>query len=451
MFESNHEKRFDSASEGQDNKKYSLLGVALTLMLVAAGFFSGFQIGTTSDDGASMEANVFSFFSSSPKATPNQDVSLDQFWRVWNLMEEKYVTEGEESLLSDEERIEGAINGLVASYNDPYSVYLPKVESEEFNQNISGNFGGVGMEVGMREGLITVIAPLPSTPAERSGILSGDVIVRIDDRSTERMSIDEAVRLIRGEKGTTVTLSIFRDGENELLEIDVLRDIISIPTIDTEIDGDVFIISLYSFNAVSEKLMQDALREYVQSGTKKMILDLRGNPGGFLQTANAISSFFLPTGKVILRENFGSGRSEVVYRSQGKVLHQFAPEEMVVLIDQGSASASEILAGALQEHGVATLIGETTFGKGSVQELVSLPGGSSLKVTVARWMTPNGRSISEGGLDPDITIERTAQDRIDEKDPQLEGALAWIRGQREQFEQVEQNEEPQTEEELEVE
>jgi carboxyl-terminal processing protease len=192
----------------------------------------------------------------------------------------------------------------------------------------------------------------------------------------------------------------------------------------------VFIITLYSFNALSEAEMQNALRGYVESGKRKLILDLRGNPGGFLQSAVNISSFFLPAGAVVVREDFGESREERVYRSTGRQLKSLVsdliPEEMVVLIDGGSASASEIVAGALQEHGVATLIGSQTFGKGSVQELVELGDGSSLKVTIARWLTPNGTSISDGGLAPDIAVERTPQDRTEERDPQLDEALNFL-------------------------
>ncbi|MCA9361108.1 S41 family peptidase [Candidatus Kaiserbacteria bacterium] len=429
-----------------ERKSRSFLGAGLAMVLAGAAFFSGLQIGLNDsfNNGEKMQAGIISALFASPKA-PAEDVNLDEFWRVWNLMDEKYVVDSEAEPITDEMKLHGAIAGLVASYNDPYSVFFPPKESEEFNETISGNFSGVGMEVGIRNDLITVIAPLPNTPAEKAGILSGDVIAKIDGETTERLSIDQAVDLIRGEQGTTVNLTVFREGESELLEISVVRDVITIPTIDTKQEGDVFIISLYNFNALSEAMMQDALREYVQSGTKKMILDLRGNPGGFLQSANAIASYFLPAGKIIVREDFGGGQDQVLYRSQGKVLHDFAPDELVVLVDGGSASASEILAGALQEHKVATLIGETTFGKGSVQELIDLPNKAALKVTIARWFTPNGKSISEGGLEPDLVIERTPQDRLNDIDPQLEAALKWVHGERDFVSTLNQDEEAETE------
>jgi carboxyl-terminal processing protease len=404
-----------------------LLGSGLALLLAAAAFFSGVHLGTGGDGSLSMEAGLFSFFKPTP--APSAEVDMAEFWRVWDLMDEKFVS-ATGTPLTDEEKVRGAIAGLVKSYDDPYTMYLPPSEAEDFNEEISGNFSGVGMEVGVRDDIITVIAPLPETPAFKAGIISGDKITKIGDVSTEDMGVDEAVKLIRGEKGTEVTLTIYRDGETELLEITVVRDTITVPTTKTEQQGDVFIISLYSFNALSEMKMQEALREYVKSGADKLVLDLRGNPGGYLQSAVTIASYFLPAGEVVVREQFGSGEGEEVYRSQGRTLKQYAPKEMVVLVDGGSASASEILAGALKEHGVATVIGQTTFGKGSVQELVDLPNGSSLKVTIARWLTPNGASISENGLEPNISIERTPEQVVAGEDPQLEAAVSWLKGDK---------------------
>lgn len=399
-----------------------LLGAGLSVLLAAAAFFSGIQIGSETR----LEAGIGSLFAAEPAA--EEAVDLDDFWRVWELLDDKFVASTSTDPLTDEERIHGAIDGLVETYGDPYTVFLPPVDAAAFEEDIQGNFGGVGMEVGIRDDVVTVISPLPNTPAEQAGLASGDKIIKIDEVSTEDMNIDAAVKLIRGEKGTAVRLTIFREGESEFLEIEVVRDTISIPTIETEIQGDVFIIRLFSFNALAEAKVQDALREFVESDAAKLVVDLRGNPGGFLQSAVSISGFFLPTGKVVVRESFGNGADEQLYRSQGKILRGFAPEQIVVLVDGGSASASEILAGALSQHGAATLIGENTFGKGSVQELVDLSDGSSVKITVARWLTPNGTSISHGGLAPDIEIIRTPQQRIDEIDPQLEAALKFLGG-----------------------
>jgi len=405
----------------------SFLGAGLAVLLAAAAFFSGLQVGNGTLQNDSLQAGLFSFFVKTNAS--QEEADLSQFWAVWDLLEEKYVSASSTDGLSVEKRIEGAIKGLVKSYGDPYTIFMPPTDADMFEEDISGNFGGVGMEVGLREGFVTVIAPLPDTPATEAGIVAGDVIAEIDEKNTEGMGIDEAVRLIRGEPGTQVSLKLYREGEIEPLVKVVTRAEIDIPTVKTEERDGVFIISLYSFNAIAEGKMDEALREYAKSGAKKLVLDVRGNPGGFLQSAVSIGSYFVPKGKTIVRENFGEGLEEEQYRSSGKTLGAM-PEEMLVLIDGGSASASEILAGALQEHGIAKLLGEQTFGKGSVQELVRLKDGSSLKVTVARWFTPNGISISEGGLTPDIVVERTPQQIIDGQDPQLEAAIKWLNGDK---------------------
>lgn len=409
-------------TSGEKNKSNApFLGIGLAVLLATATFFSGLHIGNDTQ----LEANIFSFLSRETRA--DDAVNMDEFWRVWNLLDQKFVISSTTPPLSREEKIRGAISGLVKSYSDPYTIYLPPEESASFEEEISGNFSGVGMEVGIRDDIVTIISPLPNSPAEKAGLIAGDSIIRIDGESSEGMSIDEAVQRIRGEQGTEVSITIFRKGEEEFRDIKVIRDTITIPTSKTEIKGDVFVISLYSFNALSEAEMQQALRAYVKSGKKKLVLDLRGNPGGYLQSAVAIGSYFIPLGKTIVRESFGGDTKEEIYRSSGRMLGAFAPEKFVVLVDGGSASASEILAGALKEHHVATIIGSQTFGKGSVQELVKLEDGSSLKVTVARWLTPDGISISEGGLTPDIVVERTPADRTELKDPQLDTALEFLK------------------------
>lgn len=410
----------DEQQEMNARPRRSLLGVGLAMLLAVATFFSGLHVGSD----MRLEASLGALFR--PETQADTSIDLSQFWNVWNILEEKFVSGTTSEDVAREERIRGAIGGLVDSYGDPYTVYLPPEEASAFADEISGNFSGVGMEVGIRDDIITVIAPLPESPAEKAGILTGDAIIKIDETSTEGMSTDEAVRRIRGEKGTEVHLTIYREGETEFREFTIVRDTIVIPTSKVEERGDVFIIALYSFNALAEAEMQNALRSFVRSGKEKLIIDLRGNPGGYLESAVSIASYFLPLGKVVVREHFGEGLGEELYRSSGKELGASAPKKLVVLIDGGSASASEILAGALKEHGVATLIGETTFGKGSVQELIELEDGSSLKVTIARWLTPNGNSISDGGLAPDIAVEVTEEDREADKDPQLEAALTFL-------------------------
>jgi carboxyl-terminal processing protease len=409
-------------------KKSNLLGVSLALLLAVGAFFSGFHANELiSKEGQT--ASIFSFFSSKETvANTQEDIDLEQFWKVWKLLDEKFTSASSTLKVTSEDRINGAIQGMVSAYGDPYTVFMPPAQSADFSEDISGNFSGIGMEVGIKDKVITVISPLPNTPAEKAGLLPGDLVVKIDGESTESMSIDDAVNRIRGEKGTNVTLSIYREGATEVRDFTITRDTIDIPTVKTELKEDVFIIRLYSFNAISEAKMQEAMREFVNSKAKFLVLDLRGNPGGYLQSAVAIASFYLPTGKVVVKENFGDKEEEKVYRSQGRVIKDFNPNNLVVLVDNGSASASEILAGALKEQGVATVIGTNTFGKGSVQELVDLPEGASLKVTVARWLTPNGISISLKGLEPNIYINRTPQQRLENADPQQDSAIKFLHG-----------------------
>ena len=418
----------DARVSAVKEKRGGFLGVVLALVLAAGSFVSGMHVDSLIGKEETQTASLFSFFKTQ-STEPVTEADLTQFWKVWHLLESKYIAASSTDALSVEERVNGAIEGMVATYGDPYTVFFPPVESAAFAEDISGNFSGIGMEVGLRDNVVTVIAPLTETPAERAGLLAGDKIIKIDGISTEGMQIDEAVRRIRGDKGTTVVLSTYREGELEIKEVSVVRDTINIPTVKTEKIGDTFVVSLYSFNAIAEQKMQDAMREFTQSGAKNLVLDLRGNPGGYLQSAVSIAGYFLPAGKVVVREHYGENDEEKLYRSQGRAIKEFTPQNFVVLVDGGSASASEILAGALREHKVATVIGVHTFGKGSVQELIDLSDGSSVKITVARWLTPDGVSISNGGLKPDITISRTPQERLDGVDKQKDAALSFLKGE----------------------
>ncbi len=416
----------EDMKSGEVKKNGKLLGIGLAVLLALAAFFSGLHIGSGGSLKSPMEAGLFTFFSS--LSQPNEDADLNEFWRVWNLLEKKFVASTTTDPVTVSDRLNGAIEGLVGSYDDPYTLFLSPEDAAEFEDDIGGQFSGVGMEVGLRDGLITVIAPLSDSPSEKAGVVAGDVVVKIDGTATDGMTIEEAVRLIRGEIGTDVVLTIYREGELEFKDITITRDTITIPTVDTEVKKGVYIVRLYNFNALSETKIQEALDNYRRRGYEKLVLDLRGNPGGYLQSAIAIAGYFLPEGSVVVREHFGENIEEQVYRSQGKKVADFSPDNLVVLIDGGSASASEILAGALSEQKVATTIGTKTFGKGSVQELVRLPSGASLKVTVARWLTPNGVSLSENGLEPMVKISRTPQQVVADEDPQEEAALEWLSG-----------------------
>ncbi|OHA88968.1 MAG: hypothetical protein A3C70_00460 [Candidatus Zambryskibacteria bacterium RIFCSPHIGHO2_02_FULL_43_14] len=352
------------------------------------------------------------------------DVDFAPFWRAWNLINEKYVPASTTAKTVDnQEKVWGAIGGLAESLGDPYTVFFPPVESKLFEDDIRGNFEGVGMEVVAQEGAITVIAPLKNSPASRAGIIAGDRIIKIGSKETVNLSTEDAVQLIRGPKGTQVTLTIFRNGTKEPFEMKVTRDVIDIPTIDTrELPGGIFVIELYSFSASSPNLFRAALREFILSGNDKLILDLRGNPGGYLEAAIDMASWFLPSSAVVVKEDFSINRDEKVYRSKGYDIFR-DDLKFVILVDGGSASASEILAGALSEHGRAILVGDKTFGKGSVQELVDITPETSLKITIARWLTPNGLSISQDGIEPKFVVKYSVADREANRDPQLDKAI----------------------------
>lgn len=395
-----------------------LVGALALILIVGSSFTLGTRYPNLGNGGAAL------LFLEAQSETPQpQDVDFAPLWNVWNLLEENYVATGSSTPISNEDKMWGAVERLARSLGDPYTVFLPPDENEIFSADISGEFEGVGMEIGIRKGILTVIAPLKGTPAYRAGILSGDKIYAIDGEFTDNMTIDGAVKRIRGEGGTEVVLTIGREGENEFLEIPIVRAVIEIPTIDTELRSDgIFVIELYNFSGGASNFFRGALREFEKSGSNKLLLDLRGNPGGYLESSVDIASWFLPAGEVVLREDFGEHTEEQVYRSKGYDV--FSDNlKMVILIDQGSASASEILAGALSEHDVATLVGAQSFGKGSVQELINVTDDTSLKVTIARWLTPNSISISDGGLTPDFEVEMTLEDIENERDPQLEKAV----------------------------
>jgi len=359
-------------------------------------------------------------------------VDFEPFWKAWNVLNDKYVpanissTTPQNTTLFNQKLVWGAIQGLVNAVDDPHTVFLPPNENELFKGDISGNFEGVGMEISIKNDVLTVVAPLKSSPAERAGVKSGDMILEIDGKSTSGIAVDDAVSKIRGPGGTKVVLTILHNKESESIKISITREKIDIPALKSEIKttevGKVFVIHLYSFSATSPALFREALQQFIDSKTDKLILDIRGNPGGYLEASIDMASWFLPEGKVIVREYFGNNKNEEVHRSKGYDIFN-ENLKMVILVDAGSASASEILAGALREQKNIPLVGEKTFGKGSVQELIDITSETALKVTVARWLTPNGNSISDKGLEPDYKVEITKDDVEHDRDPQLNKAI----------------------------
>ena len=405
------------------NFKKALLG-GLAAFIVLAAFFMGIYIGSSRDKS---DRKV-------------QNTSFEPLWDAWNIVEERYVNSDQ---LEEKNMVYGAISGLLKSLKDPYSVFFTPEELKDFQIEINGEFEGVGMEVGIRKNVLIVIAPLKSTPAEKAGILSGDKILRIDETSTADLTIEEAVKLIRGPRGTDVT--ILRNGDNNAKVISITRNLIKIPVLDIESRSsgektasksqktesekpeakDVFVIRLYNFSEGSTTNFRQALRQFLESGKSKLILDLRNNPGGFLEASVDIASWFLPQGETVVIEDYGGKESQKNHRSKGYNIFKNLP--MVVLVNKGSASASEILAGALQDHGIAKIVGEKTFGKGSVQELIPLTSDTSIKITVAKWLTPKGQSISEGGLTPDFLVEEKVEDIEKKIDKIMEKGLELLK------------------------
>lgn len=396
----------------------TLIGVCL----VAIGFFVG-----------SMKTVV--------AAKLDSGVNITTFWRVWNILDKEFVTTthrnpGEDrdatstdpladsNLTKEERRIYGAIRGMVESEGDPYTTFFSPKEAQGFETEIKGSFEGVGMEVGKKDGIITVIAPLPDSPAAKAGIKAGDKIVSIDGKSSADMTIDAAVALIRGTKGTSVKITLYREGLDKPLDLTLVRDTISLPTLEHKYDAKsgIYTIKVYSFSEHVAAKFKEAVADFSKTGSKKLIVDLRGNPGGYLDAAVDISSWFIPAGKVIVSQDYGEKRSQEYLRSVGYT--GIADNvKLVVLVDGGSASASEILAGALQDYGRAQLVGQKTFGKGSVQEYLKITEDTGLKVTIARWLTPKGKSISVDGLTPDVEVKITAEDVKNKLDPQYDKAV----------------------------
>lgn len=350
-------------------------------------------------------------------------VDFSLFWEAWLTVQEKFARSDE---VEYKELVQGAISGMIDSLDDPYSVFLTKQDTDTFLDDLSGFFEGVGMEIGIRDDELTVIAPLEGTPAKRAGIRSGDKVLKIDDTFTNDLRLDEAVSLIRGPKGSTVLLTILREGEDSVLEISVERGVIEIPTLTLEFREDnIAYIKLSQFSEKARVDFQKAAKEILSSDADKIVLDLRDNPGGFLEVAVDIAGWFVERGSTIVIEDFREAEQQKLYTARGNA--QLSSYALVILVNEGSASASEILAGALRDLKQVQLVGMKSFGKGSVQELVRLSDDSSLKITVANWLTPNGDLIQDMGLEVDVEVELTSEDIDAEQDPQLDKALELVK------------------------
>ncbi|MBI5077177.1 S41 family peptidase [Candidatus Falkowbacteria bacterium] len=392
------------------NGKIFVTFVVVALLIIFTG--AGFVLGRITEGKIEFEINPELY-----KATPLPEIfSNTVVQQVWNIIQTEYV---DKDKIDQREIFYGALRGLVSGLGDPHSAFLDPVTTMEFDQAMAGAFEGIGAELAMKNNVATVVAPLPGTPAEKAGLRPGDKILAVDGEQVVGLPLEKVVRKIRGPGGTNVALLIMR-GDEEPFEVVITRATIEIKSVKWAFrDDGLFYLKLNGFNGDTSDLLNKAAKEIKQKKAGGIILDLRNNPGGLLDTAIDVASFWIED-KLILTEKFGGGQ-QVNYRSSKKAMLKDFPT--IVLINEGSASASEIVAGALQDYKKAMVLGATSFGKGSVQALHKLPDGSSVKITVAKWLTPNGRSINDGGIKPDLEIKITKEDVENQKDPQLEKAV----------------------------
>lgn len=357
----------------------------------------------------------------------SNNVDFKLFWQVWEMVSSEYV---DKKAIDPQKMFYGAIAGMVAALGDPYTVFLPPETQKSTKEEINGSFEGVGIQLGYdKEKRLAVIAPVKDTPADRAGIKPGDLILKIGDKEAFNLSLPEAVNLIRGPKGTTIALEIYHDGDAKAKTIELKRDTIVVKSVEFEEKNSprgkkVALIKLSRFGERTFSEWNQAVSETLASGPDAVILDMRNNPGGLLDGAVFIGSEFIKSGDIVLQENAKGERTPYKVNREGKLLGL----PMIVLINKGSASASEIVAGAIQDLKRGKLIGETSFGKGTIQESQDLPEKTGIHITTAKWLTPLGRWIHLVGLTPDIKVElKDEQLKIETedktKDFQLEKAL----------------------------
>lgn len=399
--------------EPSQTPKY--IGFFLLMMFI---FMLGWNAGVSHSkiqQGISPETKVTS---------PNgqmETVNMQIFWDTWNVLSSNYV---DPHALDTQQMVFGAIKGMVASLGDPYTNFMTPKENREFIESMQGHLEGIGAELTLRNGLLTVISPLKNSPAQKAGLQPEDIIYEVDGTSTEDMTLEDAVMKIRGEKGSPVTLTIIREGYTEPIKITIVRAEININSINWEMKNDIAVIEINQFGDNTQHEFSKAISEILLQRPKGVILDLRYNGGGYLDGSIDITSEFLENEKVVTIKKRNPEEDEVIYvNGQARM----ANLPLAVLINKGSASASEIVAGAIQDHNRGIVIGEQSFGKGTVQSVENLVGGSSLRVTIAKWFTPNDQNINETGITPDIIVERTIEDFENGRDPQLNKALEYLK------------------------
>ncbi|MDD3086782.1 MAG: S41 family peptidase [Patescibacteria group bacterium] len=392
----------------KENKKVKIwvkiISAALLLFFV---FIVGYVVGVREGKDFLPPDNI-------KNANNGSEVDFSLFWQAWNKARELYIGQS-----VPQEMIYGAISGMVASLGDPYTVFLKPSDNEKLAADLSGEFEGIGAELTIKNDVIVVVSPLSGTPSEKAGLKAKDIIIKIDDESTEDMSLNQAVDKIRGEAGTTVKLTIIRTKIDEPVEISIVRENIEVPsvTLNTEIiEGKkIAILKIIQFGDDTVQLATKYAQEISNSDIDGIVLDLRNDPGGYLDSSVRISGLFIEKGSVAVIEIDKEGEKKEYKTDNEPILKDY---QIVTLVNGGTASAAEIVAGALYDHGRTNIIGEKTFGKGSVQALEPLIFGSSLKVTIAKWLTPKGSEIDGVGIKPDFEIKNENSDT----DLQLEKA-----------------------------
>ncbi len=386
------------------------------VLLLLVGFVLGVLV--TVVDQHSQEPTTLSAAISKLVPAP-KGADFQQLLQVWNQVHTQYVNAN----VNDHDLLQGAMTGLVAGLGDPYSEYMNADTAKQFQSEISGTFEGVGMQVGYKNNKVTIIAPLPGSPAEKAGLLAGDMIVTVDGKDTSAMTLDAVVSAIRGKQGTTVTLTIQRGTDQQQKSYTITRESITVDSVQAKVTTyngkKIAEFTISSFDQDTGAQLRTKAKNINAASLDGILLDVRNNPGGYLDQAIDVASEFMPSG-VVVSEIDRNGKKNS-YSANGRA--DLAKGKIVVLVNGGSASASEIVAGALQDSGRGTILGEQTFGKGSVQDYQTLADGSSLKLTIAKWYTPKGRSISEKGITPDVVVKAAAATADTSDDPQRTAAL----------------------------
>jgi carboxyl-terminal processing protease len=355
------------------------------------------------------------------KVYSKDNVDFATFWQVWDTLNKDFLFKKD---LSGQKLLQGAIKGLVTAAGDPYTAYFDPDANKSFTDEISGTFEGVGMELGFKDNKLVVIAPLADSPAEKAGIKPLDQIVTIDNKDATTMSVNDAAKLIRGKSGTKVTVVFIRSSVADPIKIELTRAQITVKTVKSTIVNDTATISISRFGDNTNSEWDSAVNEITTKGIKKVILDLRNDPGGLLDDAIHVAGDFLTTKDVVLQQEDANGNRQPYYNTTDGRLQGV---QVIILVNKGSASASEIVTGALHDHKKAKIVGETSFGKGTVQTVNNLGDGSGLHITIAKWLTPNGTWVHGKGIEPDFKVDLTDQNVKDGVDSQMEKAIELLK------------------------